>query len=204
MGTHKHGEFRCQTHDCLLFQCKCWGNGLPIHKIMCPGEDCPGAREEAEKMAQDSEELENVRVAEGLGGQIVLQVALPERANREGDSQGLPTKNDLTDTQAWMIDWISKRRELGIRRYGTGLQPFNGRDSILDALEEAGDLFTYLANLYREQQQRLLDHEHEDLHATLSSIIRRTIVTARPEEFATAILSQLAASGYVIIREEHA
>jgi hypothetical protein len=74
----------------------------------------------------------------------------PERANREGDSQPLPTINDLPDVQSAVIADIEARRELGIRRYGTALQPNNGRNALLDAYEEALDLAMYL-------KQRLIE-----------------------------------------------
>lgn len=37
-----------------------------------------------------------------------------------------------------------KRNEFGIAKYGTPLQPFNGRDALQDAYEEALDLVAYL------------------------------------------------------------
>jgi len=56
----------------------------------------------------------------------------------------LPVKNDLTDIQSLVIEDIGRRREVGIERYGTALQPHNGRDALLDAYEEALDLTMYL------------------------------------------------------------
>jgi hypothetical protein len=75
---------------------------------------------------------------------------IPERANREGDSQPLPVVNDESDVQSAVIADIEARRELGIRRYGTALQPHNGRNALLDAYEEAIDLCMYL-------KQRLIE-----------------------------------------------
>lgn len=74
----------------------------------------------------------------------------PERAGREGDSQPLPVINDAPDVQSAVIADIEKRRELGIKRYGTALQPNNGRNALLDAYEEAIDLAMYL-------KQRLIE-----------------------------------------------
>jgi hypothetical protein len=76
--------------------------------------------------------------------------ACPARANREGDSQPLPIVNDSPDVQSAVIADIEKRRELGIKRYGTALQPHNGRNALLDAYEEALDLAMYL-------KQRLIE-----------------------------------------------
>lgn len=69
---------------------------------------------------------------------------VPERANREGDSQPLPTKNDAMDIQSLVIADIRVRRDLGIKRYGTALQPHNGRNALQDAYEECIDLACYL------------------------------------------------------------
>lgn len=69
---------------------------------------------------------------------------------REGD-QDLPIINDETDIQTLVIEDINKRREVGIQRYGTALQPFNGRDALRDAYEEAIDLTMYLKQLMVER-----------------------------------------------------
>lgn len=68
----------------------------------------------------------------------------PERAGRPGDGQPLPVPNDHHDIQSQVIADIDSRRQLGIRRYGTPLQPHNGRDALCDAYEEALDLACYL------------------------------------------------------------
>ena len=68
----------------------------------------------------------------------------PERAGREGDTQAMPTINDRPFVQDAVISDIQERKELGVRRYGTALQPFNGRDALQDAYEEALDLAIYL------------------------------------------------------------
>lgn len=39
---------------------------------------------------------------------------------------------------------LCRRAAVGKERYGTFLQPFNGRDALLDSYEEALDLATYL------------------------------------------------------------
>ncbi len=40
--------------------------------------------------------------------------------------------------------YAAERRRQGIERYGTPLQPHNGRDALYDALQEAMDLLAYL------------------------------------------------------------
>jgi hypothetical protein len=57
---------------------------------------------------------------------------------REGDQQ-LPVVNDEQDIQSRVIADIRERREVGIGRYGTALQPHNGRDALRDLYEELLD-----------------------------------------------------------------
>ncbi len=73
-----------------------------------------------------------------------MESVIPERFARIGDSQDMPIINDYPDIQSMVIADINERRNLGIRRYGTALQPHNGRDALLDAYEEAIDLAMYL------------------------------------------------------------
>ena len=81
-----------------------------------------------------------------------LETTTPEREGREGDSQLMPVINAERDIQSRVIDDINARRELGIRRYGTALQPHNGRDALLDAYEEALDLAMYLKQALVERE----------------------------------------------------
>lgn len=67
----------------------------------------------------------------------------PERRSREGD-QPLPKVNDLPCIQDIVIQDIEERKSIGVKRYGTTLQPHNGRDALLDAYQEAIDLAIYL------------------------------------------------------------
>lgn len=71
---------------------------------------------------------------------------------RPGD-QPLPTVNEEPDIQSQVIADIAARREVGISRYGTALQPFNGRDSLRDAYEEALDLCMYLKQCMVERDR---------------------------------------------------
>jgi hypothetical protein len=71
---------------------------------------------------------------------------------RPGDQQ-LPVPNDLPGVHDMVIDDIRKRLELGIGRYGTKLQPFNGRRALRDAYDEALDLACYLRQAIFEQEE---------------------------------------------------
>lgn len=80
-------------------------------------------------------------------------VAVP----RDQYEQQLPTEG-RQDVQEALIEHIRQRREIGVQRYGTPLQTFNGRDGLRDALEEALDLATYLMQVRMEveEQARML------------------------------------------------
>lgn len=78
-----------------------------------------------------------------------------------------PVKNGETPTTDTLLarPWVSRltwsylfrrRQELGVARYGTPLQPFNGRDAILDAAEEFQDATVYAEQCIREGRVPLL------------------------------------------------
>lgn len=73
---------------------------------------------------------------------------------REGD-QPQPTQNEHPSVQDALKQFIEDRKAVGIERYGTTLQPFNGRDALRDAFEESVDLATYLAQCIIERDGRL-------------------------------------------------
>jgi hypothetical protein len=89
---------------------------------------------------------------------------------RPGD-QVLPTPNDGPSMHMLVIGDIAAREALGVSRYGTPLQAFNGRDALRDILEELLDASVYvkqamverdswrdpakLAQLFHETYERL-------------------------------------------------
>lgn len=77
----------------------------------------------------------------------------PERLGREGDSQQMPIPNDHPDVQSAVIADMEARRELGILRYGTALQPHNGRDALQDLYEELLDAAMYAKQAILERDQ---------------------------------------------------
>lgn len=66
--------------------------------------------------------------------------------------QVAPTPNDRPFIQDLVIADIEKRKQHGITKYGTALQSGNGRDTMLDAYEEALDLCIYLRGVLDEDQ----------------------------------------------------
>ena len=69
------------------------------------------------------------------------------------EDQDLPKVNRYLFIQDQVIRDIVERKALGIRRYGTALQPFNGRDALRDAYEEAIDLCMYLKQIIVERDE---------------------------------------------------
>ena len=63
-----------------------------------------------------------------------------------------PPKPASGDLWASVIADMEDRRRLGIARYGTPLQPHNGRDALVDAYEEALDLAVYLRQVIEERR----------------------------------------------------
>lgn len=76
--------------------------------------------------------------------------------------QRLPIPNDQTSCQDLVIADIEERKALGIKKYGTLLQPFNGRSFLLDAYQEVLDLAVYLRGMLEEERQSLAADCHDD------------------------------------------
>ena len=65
-----------------------------------------------------------------------------------------PTPNDGTPIWDLVIEDMRTRDYHGRKQYGVPLQPFNGRDALQDAYEEALDLVVYLRQAIEERQLR--------------------------------------------------
>lgn len=77
---------------------------------------------------------------------------MSDERDPETDQQ-LPVHNDQTSCQDLVIADIEDRKALGLRKYGTLLQPFNGRSFLQDAYEEVLDLAVYLRGKLEEERQ---------------------------------------------------
>lgn len=64
-----------------------------------------------------------------------------------------PTANDLPFIQDLVIQDIEARKAFGKAKYGTLLQPFNGRNALMDAYQEALDLAVYLRQALYEAEE---------------------------------------------------
>ena len=69
-------------------------------------------------------------------------------------NQPKPNPNDLPAVWPLVISDMRLRNNLGRERYGTPLQPFNGRDALMDAYEESLDLCVYLRQVIYERDGR--------------------------------------------------
>lgn len=62
-----------------------------------------------------------------------------------------PIHNDHLSAHDLLIAEVGRRKSFGLAKYGTTLQPFNGRDPLKDALDEAIDLCVYLITAIEER-----------------------------------------------------
>lgn len=84
-----------------------------------------------------------------------------------------PVPNDRERIVDLVIDDLRRRDEIGVQEYGTSLQPFNGRDPLVDAHEETLDKAQYLKQALVERA----DHRAEE----------RELVVAFLRQFAAVI-----------------
>lgn len=119
-----------KTEDCFVMRAHGYRN-LPY----CGSSYCPGTGDRP-------------------AGKPSLKTLVETMKTRPGD-QPLPTTNDQPYVQDQVKDYIERRKQVGISRYGTALQPFNGRDALVDAFEEAVDLVQYLAQVIIERDGKL-------------------------------------------------
>lgn len=87
-------------------------------------------------------------LAEREGGHIV-EMRVPKA--KKPTEQPPPIPNDKPATWDLVVTDMRARDAVGRERYGTPLQPGNGRNSLRDAYEEALDLCVYLRNALEEQ-----------------------------------------------------
>ena len=68
-----------------------------------------------------------------------------------------PGRRAVSPVAREMFEGILEQQEAkGLKKYGTRLETFNGRNAILDAMAEVVDTFQYLTQAYMEQQEQKL------------------------------------------------
>ena len=60
------------------------------------------------------------------------------------EEQPVPVENNHPHVYNLLVEDLETRYKIGMQRYGKALRPFNGRDALRDAYEEAIDLAFYL------------------------------------------------------------
>lgn len=115
---------------------------------------------------------------------------MPEPAPQKGHANVWP----------WLQSYLRARVAAGEEKYGTLLQTFNGRQALVDALEESIDMTFYLAQLVMEAKDpmrqarvaieaipeqdisdEIIDAELVDLHAFLTNVLRERGLDARTD-----------------------
>lgn len=76
---------------------------------------------------------------------------MTEPLKQRPEDQPLPVRNELPYIQDLVIADIERRKQIGIQRYGTALQPHNGRDMLQDLYEELMDACIYIKGVMHER-----------------------------------------------------
>lgn len=79
------------------------------------------------------------------------EITEPPNPISHSQSQPPPTKNELPFIKDLVIKDIEDRAEAGYTKYGVWLQPFNGRDPLIDAYQELLDGAKYLRQALYEK-----------------------------------------------------
>lgn len=82
--------------------------------------------------------------------------------------------NDLEDNDI-LKPYCIERRQQGIDRYGTPLQRDNGRDHLLDALQEALDLMVYTAAAAQTRDDTEAAEDYDDVCMYAQCAARRIV-----------------------------
>lgn len=82
--------------------------------------------------------------------------------------------NDLEDNDI-LKPYCIERRQQGIDRYGTPLQRDNGRDHLIDALQEALDLLVYMKAATDESVDASVSQDYADVCMYAQCAARRIV-----------------------------
>ena len=74
-----------------------------------------------------------------------------KKMNNDLVNEQAPPKPSSGDVWLLVLKDMEERRRHGIEKYGMPVQPFNGRDPLLDAYQEALDLCVYLRQAIEER-----------------------------------------------------
>lgn len=88
--------------------------------------------------------------------------------------------SDELDPNDPLLPWIEARKQKGLETYGTTLQAFNGRNSLIDALEEVLDSIAYLKQAIEENSSCELAH---DLYYNQITQARKLVMLIESKEY---------------------
>jgi hypothetical protein len=87
--------------------------------------------------------------------------------------QQMPVPNDSPSVQGMVRADLETREAIGVDRYGTALQPHNGRDMLRDAYEEVLDLACYLRGAIAERPREDVDAAVAEVRQALGVELQR-------------------------------
>lgn len=82
----------------------------------------------------------------------IMNEYLEDRKNRLHEAEPLLQQNDGPIVWDLVVQDMRERDKKGYQKYHTHLQPFNGRDALIDAYQEALDLVVCLRQLIYERE----------------------------------------------------
>jgi hypothetical protein len=103
--------------------------------------------------------------------------------NSQWDSTKQPKPVPNNETPVWdyilnddwsddgLLELFEKRKEFGFRKYGTYLQPFNGRNAKEDLVQELLDALVYAKQLELENQDKEGEIEFSYLYFQIGRIL---------------------------------
>ncbi|HAQ03028.1 TPA: hypothetical protein DCQ22_04010 [Candidatus Nomurabacteria bacterium] len=96
---------------------------------------------------------DNRRKLEKVGILITSKSKESVKKNKASIPEPAPVSNDLPNVWDLVLQDMQARDVMGLQKYKTHLQPFNGRDPLWDAYQEALDLVVYLRQAIFEKEQ---------------------------------------------------
>jgi hypothetical protein len=146
------------------------GEGRTLHTTYVPQR----TKVDQTIWADETAEIEADLEARGESNPVISALGEiwdePEPTKQRDGDQVLPTVNDEAQyIQDIVCDDIQARKAVGVDRYGTGLQTFNGRDADRDLYEELLDALMYQKQRQIERAQ--LVEVVLDLHGDLERIL---------------------------------
>lgn len=116
--------------------CPAYGNYQP------PYEECDCGEDEREQRQREVNETSLVGGRKGYDPHGSMNSWEGRRIAT--DPQPPPQPGDNVEVVTLVMADLALRKQQGLKKYGTTLQPHNGRDPLIDAYQEALDLCQYL------------------------------------------------------------